>query len=99
MFSSKPFLAVFFLSCVLWAGSILIAGNPLARIDRACAPIGWTNTLFTALTRLVAPSYAPKVDAFFVGRFSDCRYLVWQQFYESGYQEMAQQKAAEGSAE
>lgn len=98
MFSSKPFLAVFFLSCVIWMGSILLAGNPLARIDRTCSPINWGNTLLTSVTRLVAPSYALKVDAFFVGRFSDCRYLVWQQFYENSYKEMAQ-KGAEGAAE
>lgn len=91
MFSSKPFLAVFFLSCVLWAGSIFIAGTPLARIERACAPINWTNTLIASMTRLVAPTYAPKVDNFFVRRFQDCRYLAWQQFYENGYREMRDQ--------
>lgn len=98
MFSSKPFLAVFFLLCVIWMGTILIAGNPLARIDRTCSPINWGNTFFTSITRLLAPSYAPKVDAFFAGRFSDCRYLVFQQFYENTYREMTQ-KAAEGAAE
>lgn len=98
MFSSKPFLAVFFLLCVVWAGSILLAGNPLARIDRTCSPLNWSNRLLTSMTRLVAPSYAPKVDAFFVGRFSDCRYLMWQQFYENSYKEMTQ-KAAEGASE
>jgi len=87
MFSSKPFLAVFFLLCVLWAGSIFISGTPLARIERTCAPIGWGNTFVTSVTRIVAPSYAPKVDAFFANRSHDCQYLVWQQFYERAYQE------------
>lgn len=95
MFSSKPFFAVFFLLCVLWAGSILIASTPLARLDRTCAPIGWGNTFFTSITRLVAPSYAPKVDEFFVRRFSDCRYMVWQQFFEAAYQDMSDGVAKE----
>lgn len=91
MFSSKPFLAVFFLSCVLWAGSIFIAGTPFSRIERTCAPIGWSSTLFTSLTRLVAPTYAPKVEIFFARRSQDCQYLIWQQFYENGYREMRDQ--------
>lgn len=90
---SKPFLAIFFISFMVWVGSIFVAGNPISRIDRSCAPINWSNTFVTSLTRLVAPSYAPKVDGFFRNRFQDCRYLVFQQFYESDYRKLQQENA------
>lgn len=93
---SKPFLAIFFIAVMVWVGSIFIAGEPLLRIDRTCAPVSWGNTFVTSLTRLVAPSYAPKVDGFFINRFQDCRYMMWQQFYEDGYREM---KRAAGGQE
>ncbi len=93
MFSSKPFLAIFFLSCLVWGASIFIAGEPMKRIDRTCAPVGWTNTFVGSLTSLVAPSYTPKVNGFFDRRFMDCRFLVWQQFYETDYLEMKAQEA------
>lgn len=97
MFNSKPFLGMFFLGFLVWVASIFVAGEPLKRIDRTCAPVNWTNTFFGSVVQLVAPSYVPKVDSFFNARFMDCRFLVWNQFYEKDYQQM-KRDSVEGAA-
>lgn len=89
---SKPFLAVLFIAFLIWGGSIFVAGEPIKRIDRFCAPINWGNTLSTSVTTLAAPTYVGKVDSAFKSLFQNCRWVTWQMFYEADYQEMTSGK-------
>lgn len=87
---------LFFLLGMLWLIWIFVAGLPLDRMSRTCQPVHWSGRLVTSLTSLAAPSYARSVDNWFENQFLNCRYVIWQQFYEDEYRaEQARSVAAE----
>lgn len=79
---SKLFGGVFFFLAMFYLATIFITGDPLTRINRTCEPIHWVGTATTSVSNLAGGKFTPRIQAFFDARFKDCRYMVWQQFYE-----------------
>lgn len=99
----KEFWGLVFMAFVVW---VLIAGNPSARIENVCRPVGWTGNVTTSLSALVLPDQQLKIQGWFNKLEYGCRYTVWRLFYQDDYnawlqkqKDLALQKSANGEAE
>ena len=71
---------------ILWfIGWIMIATDPQVRINRGCAPVGWTGSLFVSLTAMVWDSQVRNVQGVSDRMEYGCRYALWRSFYEKDY--------------
>lgn len=87
-----------FLLVLLFVAWIFVASTPLDRMSRTCSPVNWSGKMVVSLTSLVSPSFSGKVQKFFDDRFSDCRFVIWEQFYEDDFNKMKAQVLQEKAA-
>ena len=71
---------------ILWfIGWIMIATDAQVRINRGCAPVGWTGSLFVSVTAMVWENQVKNVQGVSDRMEYGCRYALWRSFYEKDY--------------
>jgi len=94
----KMFGTVFFALVMFWCAWVLLAGEPLSRINRTCSPVSWVGTAITTTGSLFSTSAENDARRVSGEMFQTCRYFVFRQFYRDLYLEM-RAKAAIASSE
>ncbi len=93
--STKPFAGLFATLTLMYLIYLLLAGTPLDRIDRTCAPFFiWPGKAVTSAVGLFAPDAVAPVSAKFQSGFGMCRKWVWLTFYQAEYDRMRRQSGA-----
>lgn len=91
--------SLFGLVLMVFAGYIFIAGSPLQRINHICAPVAWGGKLTTSVVSVFSHNGAESAWHGTQSTFQDCRYVVFQTFYRTEYEELrAREVAAEKTA-
>lgn len=78
----KEFWGLLFLAFVAW---MLIATTPSQRIEKACAPVGWSGSVVTSLSALVLPNQQATLQGWFDKLEYGCQYTAWRLFYQDEY--------------
>lgn len=88
-----------FIGLVIYMGYVILAGTPLARIERACLATEWAGTTVSSVASLFS-SEAEARSKVAMGEFTlSCQYLVYRQFYRDDYERMkAAREAAQSEA-
>ena len=86
----KMFGTVFFACCMFFLGFILLAGTPLGRIDRGCAPLTWVGRAITTVAALGSDGAEERMRASVAEMHQSCRFVLYRQFYA---EELARQQA------
>lgn len=95
---TKPFAGMFATLVFMYLIYLLLATDPLERMNRICEPLFvWPAKVVVAGLNLFSPGNAPAVQAKFDSGFNTCRRWVWGAFYESEYQKL-QAEAAQSKA-
>jgi hypothetical protein len=78
----KEFWGLLFLAFIGW---MLIATTPTKRIEKACAPVGWSGSVVTSLSALVLPNQQNILQGWFDKLEYGCQYTTWRLFYQDEY--------------
>lgn len=94
---SKHFtFSLFGLAFVVFFVWIIVAGTPLSRLNRGCAPIIWSGKALSAVVDVASDNAARKVWSGTAKTFQGCRFVLFKTFYQSEYERLqAEQAAAE----
>lgn len=93
---AKPFAGIFATLVFMYLIYLVLAGDPLQRINRACEPVFiWPGKAVTSAVALVSPNAAPPVAAKFDSGFHLCRRWVWSTFYQQEYDAMLHKGGAQ----
>lgn len=93
----KMFGTVFFALVMFWCAWVLLAGEPLSRINRTCSPVSWVGTTITTAGSLFSASAESDARRVAGEMFQTCRYFVFRQFYRDLYLEMRARAAIAAS--
>jgi hypothetical protein len=86
---SKPFAGILATLFFFYLIYILVASDPLTRLNRLCEPVFvWPERIVVAGTDLFMPSSSPAVKAKFDDGFGTCRRWLWNAMYARDYQRM-----------
>jgi hypothetical protein len=77
----KKFGEVFFFAVVGWAVWIIFATSPSDRISRACAPVGWIGSGFTAAVRAANTDLGNNFKTGSQTADYRCKLWVWDMMY------------------
>ena len=88
----KEFWGLLFLGFVFW---VMVAASPSGRIENACRPVAWVNSVVTSMSAMVVPAQQKKVEKWFDKLEYGCRYTVWRLFYQDAYNNWKQQEGGE----
>lgn len=92
---SRPFMGVFALFVFAYAIYVVIASDPLTRINRICTPVvSWPERVVVAGVRVFSPENAPSFQQSFDHGFNTCRRWTWGVLYRPEYERMKAEKAA-----
>lgn len=100
---SKHFtFSLFGLSFIVFFVWIIVAGSPLERINRGCAPIVWSGKVASSVTDIFSDNAAEKVWHGTATTFQGCRFAAFKTFYQAEYDHLRarrdqQQQAAQGA--
>lgn len=86
------------MALVIFAGYILIAGNPLARIDRTCSPISWVGKAVSAASGIFSDSLAATMHNGAAQAQQGCRYVVFKTFYADEFAAAKREADADAAA-
>lgn len=90
----KYFGIVFFSLVMGYLAYILMAGAPLDRINRVCAPAAWTRTAMATTGSIVSARAEQGARRAGDEMHQACRYFVFRQFYADLYAEMKRRSEA-----
>lgn len=78
----KPFSMIFFIAVMVWIGGIFVTSDPRARIDRACLPVTFADSLLVAVVQVIHEPYAMGAHEMMLSIEYGCKFTVWKSFYE-----------------
>jgi len=78
----KPFSMIFFIAVMVWIGGIFVTSDPRARIDRACLPVTFADSLLVAVVQVIHEPYAMGAHEMMLSVEYGCKFTVWKSFYE-----------------
>lgn len=89
-----------FIGLVLYMGFVLLAGSPLARIERTCMATEWAGTTVSSVASLFSDEAEARTSVA-MGEFTlSCQYLVYRQFYRDDFERLkAAREAAQRESE
>lgn len=94
--SSKPFLTVFSLLVFGYILYIILASDPLTRVNRICTPVvRWPERAVIAGVRIGWPTHEGGTRQSFDHGYQTCRRWVWGTLYQPEYERMKAQRAEE----
>ena len=67
---------------MVWIGGIFVTSDPRARIDRACLPVTFTDSILVAVVQVVHEPYAMGAHEMMLSVEYGCKFTVWKTFYE-----------------
>ena len=73
---------IFFIAVMVWIGSIFFSSDPRTRIDRACVPVTFGDSLMVAVVQVIHEPYAMAVHEMMLSVEYGCKFAVWKTFYE-----------------
>lgn len=92
---SKHFtFSLFGLAFVVFFVWIIVAGTPLSRLNRGCAPIVWSGKALSAVVDVASDNAARKVWSGTAKTFQGCRFVLFKTFYQSEYERLQAEQAA-----
>ena len=91
----KLFGTVFFALVMFWCIWVLLAGEPLSRINRSCSPVSWVGTSITTVGSIFSAGAEADARRIAGEMFQTCRYFVFRQFYRDLYLELRARAAAQ----
>jgi hypothetical protein len=98
--SSKPIAGLAAMFTFAYIIFILLASEPLTRIDRICTPLTvWPEKVVVSGVRVFSPSNVPAFESSFDTGFKTCRRWTWGILYRDEYERlMAAREAREAQA-
>lgn len=78
----KPFSMIFFIAVMVWVGGIFITSDPRTRIDRACLPVTYADSMLVAVVQVIHEPYAMGAHQMMLAVEYGCKFTVWKTFYE-----------------
>lgn len=78
----KPFSMIFFIAVMVWIGGIFVTSDPRTRIDRACVPVTFADSLLVAVVQVIHEPYAMGAHEMMMSVEYGCKFTVWKTFYE-----------------
>ena len=89
---------IFFIAVMVWIGGIFVTSDPRTRIDRACVPVTFADSLLVAVVQVIHEPYAMGAHGMMLSVEYGCKFTVWKTFYEerevAGQVEQPQNTAA-----
>ena len=92
--SSKPILGLVATLFLFWLIFVIMASDPLSRLNRMCAPAVWMGRGVSSLVGLYKQQDAVAVAGGFNRVFDGCRLWGWNVFYASAYEAMRRKASA-----
>lgn len=97
---SRPFAGILATLFFFYLIYILVASDPLTRMNRICDPVfTWPERVVVAGTDLFLPSASPGVKTKFDDGFGTCRRWLWNAMYARDYQHMLDANRAQAPAQ
>lgn len=78
----RPFSMIFFIAVMVWVGGIFITSDPRTRIDRACLPVTYADSMLVAVVQVIHEPYAMGAHQMMLAFEYGCKFTVWKMFYE-----------------
>lgn len=98
--STKPFLTVFAMLVFGYILYVVLASDPLVRVNRICEPVvRWPERAVVAGVRIGWPQNEPSVRQSFGHGYQTCRRWVWGTLYQPEYERMKAQRAERKAAQ
>ena len=92
--SSKPVVGLVATLFLFWLIYVILASDPLARLNRMCSPIIWGGRGVSSLVGLFKESDAAPVAGSFDRMFHGCRLWGWNVFYARAWAKMEREQSA-----
>lgn len=73
---------IFFIAVMVWIGGIFVTSDPRTRIDRACVPVTFADSLLVAVVQVIHEPYAMGAHEMMLSVEYGCKFTVWKTFYE-----------------
>jgi len=91
---------IFFIAVMVWVGGIFVTSDPRTRIDRACLPVTFADSVLVAVVQIIHEPYAMGAHQMMLSIEYGCKFTVWKTFYEvrESATRFEQPKAAQKSA-
>lgn len=67
---------------MVWIGGIFVTSDPRTRIDRACVPVTFADSLLVAVVQVIHEPYAMGAHEMMLSVEYGCKFTVWKTFYE-----------------
>ncbi len=85
---------------MVWIGGIFVTSDPRTRIDRACLPVTFADSVLVAVVQIIHEPYAMGAHQMMLSIEYGCKFTVWKTFYEvrESATHIEQPKAAQKSA-
>lgn len=97
---SKPFLGVFALFVFVYVIYVLLASDPLTRINRICDPVvSWPERIVTSAVRIAAPGDVSNVERSFGTGYMNCRRWTFGVLYRPEYERLKAEEARQRSGQ
>ena len=97
--SSKPILGLMATLFLFWLIFVVLASDPLSRLNRMCSPAVWLGRGVSSLVGLFNEQDATQVAGGFNHVFDGCRLWGWNVFYASTYEAMRRKASEDGKPE
>ena len=94
--SSKPILGLMATLFLFWLIFVVLASDPLSRLNRMCSPAVWLGRGVSSLVGLFNEQDATQVAGGFNHVFDGCRLWGWNVFYASTYEAMRRKASEDG---
>lgn len=97
---SKPFMGLFAMFAFGYAIYVLLASDPLTRINRMCTPVTiWPEKIVVSGLRVFSPSSVPAYTRSFNNGFDNCRRWTFGVMYRDEYEQLRAQEAVRAAKE
>jgi len=91
--------SAFAIAFLVYVFLIIIAGSPIAKIDRMCDPIfDWPKRALVALAKVGSPSSVQSIERSFANGHGSCRNFMWEFLFEEEYRKAKAAAAAQEEA-
>ncbi len=67
---------------MVWVGGIFVTSDPRTRIERACLPVTFAESVLVAVVQIVHEPYAMGTHQMMLSIEYGCKFTVWKTFYE-----------------